>query len=270
MSIVNGYCTLAELKQYVMDQYTYTASTISFSASADTISDSASGLKRFLTDQRLSVSGASAAGNNGVFTVTGATAGSIIVAETLTDEPAGNAITLTNVTDIVNDADLERAIEAASRMIDNTTRRRFYSSTETHYFDVPPDSRTLWLDDDLISVTTLTNGDTVVITATNYNLYPLNLTPKYCLKLKESSGYSWSGSTAGDTEGVITIAGAWGFAATAPTAIKQACLIQAARLWKRKDTPFGVAGVIDTAVVTLKAKLDADVEVLVLPYVRMV
>lgn len=55
----------------------------------------------------------------------------------------------------------------------------------------------------------------------------------------------------------------------APAPIKAAVLIQASRLWKRKDAPFGVAGSVEFgSEVRLLAKLDPDVELLLRPYRR--
>jgi hypothetical protein len=56
---------------------------------------------------------------------------------------------------------------------------------------------------------------------------------------------------------------------TAPAAVKEACLIQASRLWKRKDAPFGVAGSVEFgSEMRLLAKLDPDVESLLRPFRR--
>ena len=54
-----------------------------------------------------------------------------------------------------------------------------------------------------------------------------------------------------------------------PAPVKHAVLIQASRLWKRKDAPFGVAGSVEFgSEVRLLAKLDPDVESLLRPYRR--
>lgn len=55
----------------------------------------------------------------------------------------------------------------------------------------------------------------------------------------------------------------------APAPVKQATLLQASRLWKRKDAPFGVAGSVEFgSEMRLLAKLDPDVESLLRPYRR--
>lgn len=134
-----------------------------------------------------------------------------------------------------DDEVMAHLIEAASRYIDDETGRTFYSRTETHYFDVPTygDGRRLYLDDDLISVTSLTNGDSVVLTTTDYMLEPYNRAPYMSVKLKESSSYSWQVDSSGNAERSITIVGSWGWVATTPKDIKEACL-QLARNWYKR------------------------------------
>lgn len=145
------------------------------------------------------------------------------------------ALLVITSTDATDDAVIENAIEAASRFIDGKTGRRFYAVTETRYFDIPEEgSRLLKLDEDLISITTLTNGDGTVITSSYYNLVPKNSSPYCGVKMKESSIYYWCQDTDGNTEDVISIAGSWGFAATAPDDVKEACLQIALAAYKRK------------------------------------
>ncbi len=73
-------------------------------------------------------------------------------------------------TSAADDAVIESLIESASRYIEGECYpRRFYATTETHYFDLPKggNGRTLFLDDYLLTATTLTNGDATTIAATN-------------------------------------------------------------------------------------------------------
>jgi hypothetical protein len=72
------------------------------------------------------------------------------------------------------DAQVDRAIESASRSVEGLLHRRFYPWTGTRYFDWPdrtsPTSYRLWLDEnELISVTTLVSGSDT-ITASEYFL----------------------------------------------------------------------------------------------------
>lgn len=134
--------------------------------------------------------------------------------------------------DKYDDEIMAHLIMAASRYIDDETGRTFYARTETHYFDTPCD-RSLWLDDDLLTVTTLTNGDGTAITATHYKLIPYRQAPYHEIRLKESSTYVWETESDGDSEGVISVAGTWGWTATTPKDIKEATL-QLARNWYKR------------------------------------
>ena len=126
-------------------------------------------------------------------------------------------------TDATDDAVLEDFVETASRFIDTETLRTFYARTETRSFDVPS-GRQLTVDDDLISITTLTNGDADVITSADYILLPANETPKFAIELKQSSTKIWALDSDGNSEQVITVAGSWGWASSVPDQIKTACL----------------------------------------------
>jgi hypothetical protein len=53
---------------------------------------------------------------------------------------------------------------------------------------------------------------------------------------------------------------------TVPIAITQACVIQSSRLFKRLDSPLGVAGFGDMGAVRVSRYLDPDVEQLIAPY----
>lgn len=139
---------------------------------------------------------------------------------TLQEAKDYSSITSTDATD---DGVLEDLIETASRFIDTQTLRTFYARTETRSFDVP-EGRKLTLDDDLISITTLTNGDDEVLTTSDYILEPANVTPKYAIQLKQSSTKRWELDSDGNSEQVITVAGSWGWAASVPDQIKTACL----------------------------------------------
>lgn len=134
-----------------------------------------------------------------------------------------------------DDEVMAHLIEAASRYLDLETGRTFYSRTETHYFDVPDEGnkRRLKLDDDLIAVTTLTNGDGTVLTTADYFLEPYNKAPYVSVKLKEASAYYWTYDSAGNTERVISLVGTWGWVATVPKDIKEATL-QIARNWYKR------------------------------------
>lgn len=112
-------------------------------------------------------------------------------------------------TDAADDTVINTLLESASRFIDLSTRRQFYPSVETHLFDVPDDNA-IYLDGDLLELTTLTNGDSSVITSTDYTLRSAR-PPHWCLSMKDISTLSWQGTTAGSVEQVISVLGVWGY-----------------------------------------------------------
>ena len=116
-------------------------------------------------------------------------------------------------TDAPDDSVIDALIAQASRYIDQKTGRTFYPRVETRLYDVPsPMSRELWInDDDLLAVVTLTNGDTTVLTTTDYFLLPRNDYPKYAIVIKESSSVIWETDSNNDSEGAISLAAIYGF-----------------------------------------------------------
>lgn len=105
---------------------------------------------------------------------------------------------------------IERLVVRASRRIDDLMARRFYPRVETRSYDVPS-GRDLWLYDDLLEVTTLTNGDDNTIASTEYTLHPANEYPKYKLVLTEATTYLWEEDSSSNSEQVIDVLGYWGY-----------------------------------------------------------
>lgn len=124
-----------------------------------------------------------------------------------------------------DDALLASFIASVSRQIDTLAARYYYPRIETHYFDVPVlrnwraqyataeavMNGRLLLDDDLLEVTTFTNGDGSTFTTGQYKLYPLNKTPKNEIAILPGAGAQWLPPSSGDYEGAISIAGVWGY-----------------------------------------------------------
>lgn len=172
--------------------------------------------------------------------------------------------------DTGDDTVLEAVIEAASRAIDGFTGRQFYATSATRYFTA--EAGDLLFVDDLLSVTTLktltansagtrTYGDTWA--TTDYDLEPFNVTPYTRIRTNPGGRYAFPTEAKG-----VEIAGSWGYSSTAPDAINEACLIQAARLFKRKDAPFGVLGSENMGFARLM-EFDPDVRTLLEPYRRL-
>jgi hypothetical protein len=112
-----------------------------------------------------------------------------------------------------NSAQVDRAIESASRSIEGLLHRKLYPVIATRYFDWPPPAYgrpwRLWLDEDeLISVTSLVAGGTT-IAASDYFLEPANSGPPYNrieIDLASTASFS-SGST---HQRSIAVTGVWG------------------------------------------------------------
>jgi hypothetical protein len=114
------------------------------------------------------------------------------------------------VTDTIDDTVIEQLLESASRHIESQTMRYYYPRIETHYFDVP-EGRELIVDDDLLAVISITNGDGTTLASTEYNLIDRNKTPYYAIRIKPSSTYSWEYDTEDGGELVIGVTAFWGF-----------------------------------------------------------
>lgn len=109
-----------------------------------------------------------------------------------------------------DDVFIERLLERCSREFDGDTGQWFYAHQQSRTYDTPK-GRCLDLDAPLLSVTSITNGDDTNIAATEYLLYPLNSPNKWEIRLKQSSSTLWQYTSGGDTEGVITVRGEWGY-----------------------------------------------------------
>lgn len=174
------------------------------------------------------------------------------------------------ITDSVDDSLLEMAIESASRLIDGYAYRYFYNAgTATRDF-VAEDSY-LTIIDDLISISELKTtdeigSDYVTWSASDYQLRPVNgkmdglSVPYTSILSTDDLLFNKLGEQA-----LVRVTGVWGWAAV-PIAIKQATVIQASRIYKRLDSPLGVAGFGDLGAIRVGRALDPDVEQLVMPY----
>ncbi len=149
----------------------------------------------------------------------------------------------------VDDGVISEMIAQASKVIENLTGRTFYARTETHYYDTPALQDLIIHDDDLLSVTSLTNGDGSTIASSSYVLLPQNTNPKYGIRLKSGLAL-WNESTYGP-QGAITVTGTWGYAATTPVDIEKACqeIIIAAYHRREGQNTSGVVTVTAAGVV---------------------
>ena len=176
------------------------------------------------------------------------------------------------ISDSTEDTLLELAIEAASRAIDGNTGRNFYSSgTATRYF-APDDDFVLQIDDlagTAVTIQTANNADgvyDVTWASSDYQLEPLNGNsdgiPWPATRIRAIGDYLWPILNG---EALAKVTGLWGWGST-PIAVTQACIIQSSRIYKRLDSPLGVAGFGDMGVMRVTRDLDPDVAQLIGTY----
>ena len=182
-----------------------------------------------------------------------------------------NALGLGTATLTPDTAEIEAAITAVSRTIDDYCGRFFYSVAGTVLFTAE-DYLFTPLPGDWSSISSITIDDdnsvtpTVVLDASkDYRLETNKAFPGWPYTGIIITTYNTSHSLpVGITEGTKAI-GQRGWAAI-PPAIQQAALLQAVRTHSRRAVPFGVAGSPDGGVVRLLSRLDPDVELMCRPY----
>lgn len=177
------------------------------------------------------------------------------------------------ITDSVDDALLEMAVESASRMIDAECDRNFYSSgTATRDF-IPNDDYTVDTDDltTIVSVKLDDAGELtfpITLATTDYQREPVNQRVSGnafpITRLRMIGDYLlpiWG------RQATVRIEGVYGFTPQ-PIQITQACVIQASRIFKRLDSPLGVAGFGDMGAIRV-GKVDPDVAMLIRPFKKI-
>ena len=175
--------------------------------------------------------------------------------------------------DTQDDAMLEACIEGASRQIDAFTGTRFYVvSGEVRYFTAL-NGYTVAIDD-ATAITALaqdlqlnrTYSET--FSADQYDLTPDNAVAngkpyqQIILRPLAPKGFLLD-------RRAIKVTGSFGYAASAPPAVKQACLLLAAALFRRKDAPFGIAGGGEVGQAIQLAAMDPQAKLLLMPFRRL-
>lgn len=110
-----------------------------------------------------------------------------------------------DIVDTGDDALIKTFIRAASDIVQRYTERTFVPYTETREY-VAPRGRVLEVDEDLLSVTSVTDGSGALVGST-YSLTPWNRYPKTAVTLEPT--YFWTRQT--DTWQDIAVAGVWGY-----------------------------------------------------------
>jgi hypothetical protein len=162
-------------------------------------------------------------------------------------------------------------LSAVSKQIEDYTRRSFNQTTSTiRYFTALNQDECIV--DDLVTLTTLQTDDyanrtyAVTWSATDYDLWPYNAAghsePYTMLERNVFTGlYVFPCAERG-----VKVTGVWGWPAV-PTPVTEACLLQAARIFKRRDAPFGVIGNSEIGTLRTIPAMDADVKALLQQYV---
>lgn len=175
-----------------------------------------------------------------------------------------------------DDVLLASLLERASKAIDTFTQRTFEAETDTRYFereDLDDAGFILLVDRDLLTVTTLTNGDdaATVIPDTEYWLTSSsgrrNLGPPYAgIRLKIDSTYSWEFAT----DYWVSVLGTWGYSTEPPDDIVHATIRLAAYYYAQKDAQvFDTTAVPEAGVITVPQGIPRDVKLILEPYRRM-
>jgi Phage gp6-like head-tail connector protein len=187
------------------------------------------------------------------------------------------------ITDSIDDTLIEAAIQSASELINGYTNRVFYNMGSGSRFYAASDPYFCPIDD-CISITEVatavtSNGNYDTIWANpstnqnngDYQTEPLNAAYPTDGIASPTTGvralWRYLFPTIGGNA-LVRITGTWGWSAV-PAPITQACIIQAARLYKRNDSPTGVMGFGDMGIIRVGSQLDPDVRQLVEPYRRI-
>lgn len=179
-----------------------------------------------------------------------------------------------SITETFADDDIDRAVFAASRAIDNIARRRFYpdnDAAQVRYYT--PHSARIVKTDDLVTITSVQTGPGdgtfpwTLAVDTQYVAEPLNAA---------ADGWPWTRLCATHycqfprARKSVRVTGKFGWATT-PAAVEQATSILASKLLKRaREAPLGVftVGGFDTVGVARIARGDPDVMMLIGAYER--
>ncbi|WP_346134410.1 phage gp6-like head-tail connector protein [Streptomyces carpaticus] len=169
--------------------------------------------------------------------------------------------------DTTADRRLDAAIRGASRSVDLTCGRRFWLDPEPVARVINPRGRT-WCDPDGDHLLVADIGDQEVTVATGppggpYSS-PVPVEAEPTDALAQGAPVTSLLRIGGQWSGRVQITARWGWPAI-PASVAAAARIQAARLYRRKDSPEGVTGSAEWGVVRLSRR-DPDVWTLLEPY----
>ena len=165
-----------------------------------------------------------------------------------------------------DDSLIDDLIDRLKAKIDRHCHRTFEAAADTtRKFTVGEDSDgdTLYLDEDLCAITTITtdaDGDADTLTVdVDYVTVPRNTTPYYAIKILGDSDYSWTYTD--NPENGITVLGKWAWSTEAPDDIVDACVRWAAYCYQLKDSQvFDTVAIPDAGIITIPKGIPADVK----------
>jgi hypothetical protein len=151
------------------------------------------------------------------------------------------------IPDTADDATLQVALDASEEQVNAFTGRRFTAdgAAVARYYEAV-NNTTVHIDPlqtttDLAVVVDRDGDGTfeeTFVLDTDYRLAPFNAT---AVSKPWTSMESIAGNYFPQGERRVRVTARWGYTAV-PASVKQATMIQAAFLWKRKDAPYGIAG----------------------------
>ena len=182
--------------------------------------------------------------------------------------------------DTLDDDLIDNCVGAASRLIDGYCNRRFWQTgtAEARVYQAE-DSFYCSIDDiagTALTLKTSTQADgtfDLTWSRSDYQLEPLNgnldgLTWSYD-KIRAVGDYLFPTVNANFGEqALVQVTAIFGWPSV-PEPVTQATIIQASRIFKRYDSPLGVAGFGDLGAIRVSRFLDPDMAQLVEPYRRM-
>jgi hypothetical protein len=176
------------------------------------------------------------------------------------------------IQDTVDDLLIENSINSASRLVDQYCNRNFYlgSAGEVRYYKAT-DGFVCWIDDAVSVTEVVTSATDPVIFDTTWDASDYQVTP--INRYSNGAYYPITGLHATDNYlfpvwadiALVKVTGTFGWSAV-PDPIKFATIIQASRLYKRLESPLGVAGVSDIGIMRVGANIDGDVAQLINPF----
>ena len=173
------------------------------------------------------------------------------------------------VADTGDDSIIENIVEAASRQIDKFCNRQFYQNVgQARYYTAASD--VLVFIDDCVSISAVATDRNLdrtwstVVAVSDTELAPLNASvlnfPYTELRMKPLASNEFDLGL-----DLIKITGTWGWPAI-PDAVNEACLLLTSRLFRRKDSPFGVTGGGEVGNQIAISGVDPDIQNLLAPY----